>query len=241
MSRISSIFLSLCLAGVAISQVIEQAAEGGKQVLASAHTGKTVRQCSCEEQDSCVDEMKGQAAKCFHECWDSADLAKVTNNTDDLKGCFEEKEYVIDEFLTCLHGDMKTCVQDKSGPQIPYTDINKVISAGEKRLGAQAKKFLQTLNTDGHDLVQTALDVGACIKKCFLKQNGAGFCFDKAKCQPKIEEQEAKKTIKKCVREVGWKKEAGEMCECAMNAGVEKVKPYCQILHTAQRNRGGRR
>lgn len=73
---------------------------------------------------------------------------------------------------------MFSCVETKKGPQITYTDLNKVILASEKRVQAQANKFLRTLNHDGKILVTTALNVTQCIKNCFVEKNKNGYCFD---------------------------------------------------------------
>src|SRR3954470_2075517 len=98
--------------------------------------------------------------------------------------------------------------------------VTQVISAGEEKLHTQANAFLRGLNSDGHQLLQAALKVGECLKDCFVVKNADGYCFDRERCQPKIEVNEAKRTLKKCSKEVGWKKEVVELCECAIDAGV---------------------
>jgi len=235
-------FLVCSIGQLALSaQVVDQVAHESTKVLNAGRDGHMIRQCSCPEQSACVEQMKKQAIQCFHTCWGTAKLDTITNNPAQLKTCFESKEYIIDDFLGCLGEDTQTCVADKNGPQVPYTDINKVISAGEKKLTTQANKFMASLNKDGHELLQTALTVGSCIKNCFVQENASGFCFDKTGCQPKIGAHDAKTTIKKCAKDIGWKKEAGELCDCATNAGVEKVKQYCQLLHSVDHNRSGHR
>lgn len=69
-------------------------------------------------------------------------------------------------------------MEHKNGPQIQYTDLNKVIRVSEKRIRSQADKFLRTLNSDGKILVQAVLNVTQCIKTCFVEKNKDGYCFD---------------------------------------------------------------
>ena len=59
------------------------------------------------------------------------------------------------------------------------------------------------------------------MKNCFVQKNGRGSCFDRAGCNPKLEEDMAGPVIKRCARQIGWKKEAAEMCDCALSAGVQ--------------------
>uniref|UniRef100_A0A915DDA4 Uncharacterized protein n=1 Tax=Ditylenchus dipsaci TaxID=166011 RepID=A0A915DDA4_9BILA len=186
----STLLLLLGVSGSLAAQNVEnvatQVAAQSTKVLAAGRNGDMIRQCSCQEQTDCVDDMKKQAVVCFQQCWETVKLDSITRSPDELKTCFEAKEYIIDDFLSCLGEDVNTCVKDKNGPQIPYTDVNKVISAGEKKLTSQAQKFMISLNKDGHELLQTALNVGSCIKNCFVKENSNGYCFDKSKCQPKL-------------------------------------------------------
>lgn len=40
-------------------------------------------------------------------------------------------------------------------------------------------------------------------------------------CQPNIMDENAKKSFKKCTKVINWKKEAGDLCECTVNAGLK--------------------
>jgi 6-pyruvoyl-tetrahydropterin synthase len=39
-------------------------------------------------------------------------------------------------------------------------------------------------------------------------------------CLPKVDSYDTEFTLKKCMRSTKWKKEAGELCSCSVNAGV---------------------
>ena len=217
-------------------------AKEGEKVLNTARaSGKMIRECSCEEQETCIVDMKASMVECFDTCFDKADLSKLTEKREDLKQCFEKKEYIVENFLNCLEHGSETCIKDKNGPQVPYTDINGLINGASAKVKAKAEKFLNSLNNQGQDLLDSALHTGQCMKDCFLQKNAGGYCFDKTGCQPKIDAEEIKETAKKCSKEIGWKKEASEMCSCAQKAGVEKVKPYCTLLQNQKESRRMRR
>jgi hypothetical protein len=40
-------------------------------------------------------------------------------------------------------------------------------------------------------------------------------------CQPLVDEVKMKAALKNCLKEVKWKQEAGDACECAVKAGVK--------------------
>uniref|UniRef100_A0A914CWF8 Uncharacterized protein n=1 Tax=Acrobeloides nanus TaxID=290746 RepID=A0A914CWF8_9BILA len=45
-----------------------------------------------------------------------------------------------------------------------------------------------------------------------------------------IEPREANKEIKKCLRHIEWKKEAGDLCQCSEKAGVKNIGDFCKML-----------
>uniref|UniRef100_A0A914BYZ3 Uncharacterized protein n=1 Tax=Acrobeloides nanus TaxID=290746 RepID=A0A914BYZ3_9BILA len=183
-----------------------------------------IRECNCEEQQKCVDEMKGQVQQCFDDCW-----GKVASNPEELKQCYVKKEYVVEDMLTCLQTNIESCVEGGERKMIPQADIREIINNGEQKIQSTAQIFMKTF-TGGKELLQTAVDVGSCMKDCFMQKNAKSFCFDEHKCQPLIEPREANKEIKKCLRHIEWKKEAGELCQCSEKAGVENIGDFCKML-----------
>ena len=220
------------------ADVLKKAEIETKQVLQSSKSSDhLIRQCSCPEEQNCIQQMEGQVRDCFQTCWGEQrqQVNQLTSNPDQLKQCFARREHLIDEFIHCVKNNEQTCVNNNNGPQIPYINLDKLLGAGEQRLRSQAQAFLRTTGAQQQKLVQTAVNVGTCIKSCFMKSNSRGSCFDQTGCQPKLEENLVGPIIKRCARQIQWKREAGEMCDCALNAGVLSLKPYCQILHGADR------
>lgn len=92
------------------------------------------------------------------------------------------------------------------------------------------------MGDSGRTLIDSALDVGSCIKDCVIQKNKGGYCFDHKGCQPLIETRQVSKSLKKCIKSVGWKQEAGELCECTVKAGVSEMGQYCNMLKTITRS-----
>lgn len=111
-------------------------------------------------------------------------------------------------------------------------DINVLLNKGEKKLETQVKRFTTTLGETGKDIIQTGLKVISCMKQCFMEKNSDGYCFDKAGCQPLINASSAGKTIKTCIKHIGWKREATDICNCMVKSGLKDMEQYCQLLNT---------
>lgn len=231
------IFMFSCVfVSISALNVLERTGAETKNVLTSSKTGHTIRQCSCPEEEMCIGQMKNEVRDCFHSCWGQAQLAQISRNPEQLKQCFLQRENLLDQFIDCIQSSGQTCVKTKSGPQIPYVDLNRLVGAGEQRLKAQGQAFMKTMGGENQKLIQTAVNVGTCMKNCFVQKNSRGSCFDHAGCSPKLEEDLAGPVIKKCSRQVQWKESAAQICDCALSAGVQSVKPYCSLLHGSARN-----
>lgn len=112
-----------------------------------------------------------------------------------MKQCFEMREYVVANFIDCVKGTGQTCVNSKDGPQVPFIDLNRLVGSGEKRLMAQAQSFMKTMGSGQSKAVvqvtlgekfdniilctKIAVDLGTCMKNCFLQKNTRSSCFDK--------------------------------------------------------------
>lgn len=40
------------------------------------------------------------------------------------------------------------------------------------------------------------------------------------RCQPLIMDKKARKSLRRCTKAIDWKKEAGELCDCSVKAGI---------------------
>nr|CAD2192126.1 unnamed protein product [Meloidogyne enterolobii] len=177
-----------------------------------------IRQCSCTEESICINSFKNQVHDCFNTCWtQDVQIKALSANPEHLKKCFTNKT-LLDKFINCLKKTHQTCVSVKNG-------------AGEKRLKSQVQAFMQEMSLENQKLVQSAVNIGMCVKGCLIQRDKQDSCFDHSGCHPKLEEQLIGPIIKRCGRKVGWKKDLGEVCDCVTNAGFISVKPYCMLLH----------
>uniref|UniRef100_A0A183CWI6 Apple domain-containing protein n=1 Tax=Gongylonema pulchrum TaxID=637853 RepID=A0A183CWI6_9BILA len=113
------------------------------------------------------------------------------------------------------------CVASKNGPQIPKQDIEKIIVLAEEKFESSKEKILNNPTVQPiRKLLDTAVEFGKCVKDCFMERSNHGACFQKHNCQPYIQANRTRKTIRKCIRQVDWKTAAGELCKCSMDAGV---------------------
>ncbi|KAE9555526.1 hypothetical protein FO519_001294 [Halicephalobus sp. NKZ332] len=149
----------------------------GTQLLTASRNGETIRQCSCEEQDACVEEMTKEIDECFDNCWSHA--AKISDDPNALKSCFKQKKYIIDDLITCMDKNLETCVDTKEGEQIPYVDISNFLEKGEAKLRKQLESFMATVGRPAKSILESLISVGKCMKECFQEKNSQGYCFDK--------------------------------------------------------------
>uniref|UniRef100_A0A1I7Y2N1 CPG4 domain-containing protein n=1 Tax=Steinernema glaseri TaxID=37863 RepID=A0A1I7Y2N1_9BILA len=211
------------------ADVFDQVASQGKGVLNGAYIrGENVRQCSCSEQAQCVENMKAQALECIDPCWKQ--FTQVTDRPDDLRKCFDTKDHLLQNFLSCFESNVEACVPDQNGPSIPKVNISEILRLTESRLGQKKDQLSSTLVAPIKKIVDAAGDFALCLKTCFLSKNANGYCFDRVGCQPLVAESKAKKSFKQCTRSINWKKEAGELCECAVKAGLNDLNQYCPMF-----------
>ncbi|VDL83286.1 unnamed protein product, partial [Nippostrongylus brasiliensis] len=214
-------------------------ASQGVDVITQARiAGQTVRQCSCAEQRECSDEMKAQAKECAGPCFSA--FGTITNRPNDLKKCFDDKDDILQGFLTCFEQKVEGCVPDHNGPQIPKTNILTLFSIGENRI-VNSTAAVQSIIAPIKHIVGAAGEFAKCIKDCFLARNANGFCFDRKKCQPLVAEHKAKASFRTCTRRMNWKREAGEFCDCSVDAGVTDLRQYCSMFRLMSKKAGARR
>ncbi|KAK5970450.1 hypothetical protein GCK32_011990, partial [Trichostrongylus colubriformis] len=60
-------------------------------------------------------------------------------------------------------------------------------------------------------------------------------------CQPLVAEEKAKVSLRTCTRKLNWKREAGDLCECSVNAGVTDLKQYCTMFRLMSKKTSARR
>ncbi|KAK0395807.1 hypothetical protein QR680_001439 [Steinernema hermaphroditum] len=219
---------------------VEKAAQEGFSALFETNIpGVTVRQCSCDEERKCVQEIKDQVFACGEQCWYK--FGEITTRPNDLKQCAEKKRSLFIEFLDCFETYVNACVENKSGPQIPKKDILKMFRIGEEKFATQKDSIMRnSMVKPIRKVVDTALEFGSCVKECFLAKNQNGFCFDHIGCQPLLTEKKSTSTLKKCMKRLDWKQEAGELCDCSVGAGVQSLERYCPMLRLMSGKRRGK-
>uniref|UniRef100_A0A1I7XJU8 CPG4 domain-containing protein n=1 Tax=Heterorhabditis bacteriophora TaxID=37862 RepID=A0A1I7XJU8_HETBA len=222
------LILSLPILALTATDPIDQVANQGVDIfLRSRISGQTVRQCSCTEQRECVEEMKAQAKECTVPCF--ARFDKITDRPNDLKKCFDDKDDILQGFLNCFEQRVDGCVTDENGPQISKTNIAALFAIGEKRIVHQTAT-MQAIIAPIKNIIDAAGEFAVCVKDCFINKNINGYCFDKKNCQPYISENKAKASLRQCTKRMNWKREAGEFCECSVDAGVTELKQYCTMF-----------
>uniref|UniRef100_A0A0N5A7N7 Uncharacterized protein n=1 Tax=Syphacia muris TaxID=451379 RepID=A0A0N5A7N7_9BILA len=194
-----------------------------------------VRQCSCQEQRTCSNEMEQQAIDCLNPCWDR--FNGLTERPDQLRKCFDDKSELLQAFLTCFEHNIEGCVQNTNGPMIPKRNISEIFRLGEEAISHKAVSLSQSIPIGLKKILDAAGDFALCVKNCFLTKNQGGFCFDRYNCQPLIAEKKTKKTLRRCTKTINWKKEAGDLCKCSVNAGISDLKEYCSIFELMSRRR----
>ncbi|KAK5981862.1 hypothetical protein GCK32_019381 [Trichostrongylus colubriformis] len=53
-------------------------------------------------------------------------------------------------------------------------------------------------------------------------------------CQPSINEENLRHSLRSCIGSASWKSHASDLCECAAKAGVEGINGVCTILKASQ-------
>jgi len=193
-----------------------------------------VRQCSCDEVHKCLEDLKKIAEGCVDGCW--GELNSITSNTQGLRQCFKNKQSIIFGFVDCFVDGMGGCAANANGPQIPQQDIESIIAAVEDKIRKHADKMLNDFGADKKATVQPIVDAAekfdACAKTCIRQKTGNIFCLTTYKCQPQLPgTAKSKELIQSCTAKQNLKQHAGEVCDCALAAGVRQLQSFCPILN----------
>ncbi|KAH7729401.1 Protein C39E9.8 c [Aphelenchoides avenae] len=230
-TRLSLAFLALSTVAFG-ADVIDQFARQGRALITDAEIkGQQVRQCTCAEQTECVEGMKTQAMACVESCWNGfndvshiSDLAKDRHSYFRLPTIRKTCASVLLAPTTCSiassHASSRTCLAEKSDVMIQKVNISELLRLGVERIEKTKIQLTKTLAAPIRKIVDTAGSFGLCVKECFQKKNAQGFCFDQKKCQPLIMDKKARKSLRRCTKAIDWKKEAGELCDCSVKAGI---------------------
>lgn len=209
--------------------MIDQFAKQGRALISEAAIqGTNIRQCTCEEQRVCVDKMKEQAMGCVESCWNS--FEEITSHPADLRKCFTRTDNLMEDFITCFEHNVEACLDERSENMIQKVNITELLRLGVERIRRTQNQLTKTLAGPIKKIVNTAANFGLCVKDCFLAKNQNGFCFDHKDCQPLLVERKARKSLRQCTKMIDWKKEAGELCECSVKAGIGDLDQYCPML-----------
>ncbi|PAV87196.1 hypothetical protein WR25_02393 [Diploscapter pachys] len=174
-----------------------------------------VRQCTCLEMTNCYEEAKLQAYDCMQPCWDK--VPPVTNQSGQLMTCFNEKKAFIDEIISCFEANVKGCQPTITSQPMLVTDYDytEMIRLVEQAAKHQVAKFISAITSEQvKRVVNSATELGHCVKECFIEKNRNEFCFDKLGCEPKIDDAHANAAVRRCAKQVKWKMEAQGLCNC---------------------------
>ncbi|KAH7725695.1 Protein C39E9.8 c [Aphelenchoides avenae] len=208
------------LSSVAFAAVIiDQVARQGRELITDAEIkGQKIRQCTCAEQAECSEEMKKQAKDCVDSCWDV--LSDITDKPEDLRKCFARTDRVLDSFLTCFEENVDACLAERADVMIQKVNISELLRLGVERVEKAKVQLTTTLPPPIRKVVDTAGTFGLCVNDCFENKNAQGFCFDRKDCQALIVDMKARASLRHCGKAVDWKKDAGDLCDCSVKAGI---------------------
>lgn len=232
---LAAICTTVPLGSILAHDVLNDISKIGRQIFqSSAVPGVTVRECSCQEQTACIEEIRVQARNCLDSCWNR--LQSVTSNPAALRQCVSNQSPLITEFLGCIGKNLHSCWPNKNGPQIQKQDVMKFVQLSEEKIESSKNALLSNPAIKPiKNLLNSAIDFAHCVKECLMQRNSAGFCFDRFGCQPLMNEDQARKSLKKCMKTVNWKSRASEFCECSLKAGIQELKNYCPVLRAMAR------
>jgi hypothetical protein len=121
-----------------------------------------------------------------------------------------------------LEDEATECTKEKTNKQVDKVDMKKLIDLGTQKLLKVEQNLTSMFTGELKQVLDTLTGFGVCVKDCVVQKNSGGFCFDKKQCQPKIDQEpQAEKAVKKCSRQVDFRKHTGEICDCAKKAGVK--------------------
>jgi len=236
--------LALVIVGLCDADVFSSFTREATDIINGASMpGVTIRQCTCEEQSTCVEEMKGQALQCVESCWSR--FSAITKKPEELRNCFHKTDATLESALTCFEHNVDSCLEKRADTaQIQKVDIGKLFDLSVQKIIKTKEKLTKTLSAPIRRIIDTVGEFGLCVKECFVGKQTGGFCFDKKDCQPLIVDKKARSSLKTCTKLIDFKKEAGELCECSVKAGLTDLSQYCPMLKligqsSSSRRRGG--
>uniref|UniRef100_A0A914VYS5 Uncharacterized protein n=1 Tax=Plectus sambesii TaxID=2011161 RepID=A0A914VYS5_9BILA len=190
---------------------------------------QSVRQCSCKEQENCIKDVEALGQGCVDQCWSITE--ELTKKSKQLRKCFQGKEGEIEESVQCFQKEMKGCAPNAKGPTIPAQSMDGIMAAAENQIRATIKRTLDSgIAGDMKKVIAVTEKFSTCAKKCLIAKTADGVCMKKYSCQPLLpNEASAKQIFKKCSH-FDFKKQAGPLCQCALNAGVKDLSTYCSVL-----------
>jgi len=211
------------------ADVIDQLTRQGSAIIAEAEGGSEVRQCTCGEQHECVTEMRMQGLDCIDMCWGKVN--SITKKPDDLKRCFKRTNVLIEDFVNCFESNVDACLASHMDIKIRKVNITELVRLATVRLDKAKTQLTKTLRGPIVKIIDTTGEVGLCVKECFLEKNTEnGFCFDRKACQPLLVGSKTKRTLRHCFKMIDFKKEAGDICDCSVKAGLADLEKYCPML-----------
>ncbi|CAJ0931494.1 unnamed protein product, partial [Mesorhabditis belari] len=228
----------LILIQVGIGFAVKFEAMVSSSALNVIHSARTknihIRQCNCNEMNSCFEEAKQQALECLEPCFREVRRFDLVRDPESLRQCFLTKKEFVNNLLLCFQNNIRACVEPgKESKSVPSADLTVLIDRVEEVVTQQAEVFLRTVNSpEIAKVADAAKAIGQCLKTCFIKEkNPHGFCFDRIKCMPYITDRNARRAVRQCSRAISWKKEIGEMCTCSAHAGLGTLTNYCGIFN----------
>ncbi|CAJ0581828.1 unnamed protein product, partial [Mesorhabditis spiculigera] len=224
------IVVSVLLIGiVAAKSQMDKVTKIAMEVLEQSRYPGTIRQCRCNEEEVCGKEAIGQALSCTPGCYYAFD--KVASNPRALHGCIQQKTGVLQDFLQCVIKESGSCTNNAAQPQVSHYDFRRVLQNGVARLQASRADILSSSTLKSiRNFANAVMDFGLCVESCAAQENAAGTCFDRKGCNPVFEEKKARKGLKRCMKRINWKVHVGQLCDCAMAAGVSELNRFCPIL-----------
>lgn len=96
-----TILVAFLLINVISADVFDQLTTETRKIINEALIPDAlIRQCTCEEQSTCVQEMKTQALECVDKCWNKFNA--ITKKPEDLRKCFHERDDMLGTLLDCF-------------------------------------------------------------------------------------------------------------------------------------------
>lgn len=178
--------ISLLILQINADAIDKSVKQGLSDILDIKIPGVTVRQCSCDEQTMCTEEIKNQVFNCADTCWSKFEKVKtfqirvqnklqkttfesitlpyifqITKDPKELKECIDSKEVVFNNFVGCIQTNLHACVPGKDGPQIEKHDILKMFNVAEQKIVSQRESIRKLITT----LKQNSTLKWYCMKK----------------------------------------------------------------------------